>query len=67
MPGRYLKPDVRIHFNDISPIIFKKCAPKLALILSWLFKISYDKRDSPEGWKTARVQPVPKTDSKTLP
>ena len=53
--------------DGIPAVVLKKCAPELAPILTRLFQISYDCGIFPIGWKTARVQPIPKKGSKTLP
>lgn len=53
--------------DGIPAIVLKKCAPELAPVLTRLFQISYDSGIFPSCWKTARVQPIPKKGSKTLP
>ena len=53
--------------DGIPAIVLKRCAPELAPILTRLFQLSYDKGVFPDSWKIARVQPVPKKGSKSLP
>ena len=53
--------------DGIHAIVLKKCAPELAPILTRLFRTSYNMGIFPENWKTARVQPVPKKGSKSIP
>ena len=53
--------------DGIPAVVLKNCAPELAPVLTRLFRLSYEKGIFPDGWKAARVQPIPKKGSKTLP
>lgn len=53
--------------DGIPALLLKKCAPELAPVLTKLFQLSYDSGIFPDGWKSARVQPIPKKGSKTQP
>jgi len=53
--------------DGIPAIVLKKCAPELAPVLTRLFQLSYNRGVFPDGWKKARLQPVPKKGSRSLP
>lgn len=46
---------------------FEKVRPRTCTHSNWLFQISYDQGIFPDGWKSARMQPVSEKGFRTLP